>query len=189
MKTFLVVEGQGEEAAVPVVVRRIAGNLGKTFEVSGRPWRENRQRLLMREYLDPILQVGRRRSSAALIVLDADDDCAIEVAKRIREWAAVLSPGYPVRVVCPVREFEAWFLASAESLRGCRGLPADLARPDQPESIRDAKGWLSARMPRRYSPTLDQPALSGQFDLQECEQHSRSFRKFSKEVRALLSDT
>lgn len=159
MKTFLIVEGQGEVTALPVLLRRLVAEESLAIELLGTPWREPRQRLLMREHLGPVLQVARGRAEAALIVIDSDDDCAVEVGARIRAMAHELFPGFPTFVVAAVREFEGWFLAAAESLRGRRGLPLDLARPENSEDVRDAKGWLSARMPRRYSPTLDQPAF------------------------------
>lgn len=185
MKTFLIVEGQGEEAAVPVLLRRLIVEESLAIQLSGKPWREPRQRILMREHLGPVLQVARARADAALIVLDADDDCAVEVAGRVRAMAAALMPDFPTFVVLAVREFEAWFLAAAESLRGRRGLPLDLARPENPEAVRDAKGWLTARMSNRYSPTLDQPAFCGSLSIEEASTHSRSFRKFLRDVRAL----
>jgi Domain of unknown function (DUF4276) len=186
VKLFVLVEGQGEEAALPVILRRIAAAEARTLVLAGRPWREPRQRLLLAEHLGRVLQVARARADAALIVLDADDDCAVAVADAIRRLAEQLVPGFRVLVVVAVREFEAWFLAAAESLRGARGLPLDLARPPALESVRDAKGWLSARLPRRYSPTLDQPALAAVFDLEEARAHSRSFRKLLKEVQSAL---
>lgn len=185
MKTFLIVEGQGEVTALPVLVRRLVAEESLSIELSGTPWREPRQRILAREHLDAVLQVARLRAEAALIVLDSDDDCAVEVGRRIRSMAHELAPGFPTFVVAAVREFEGWFLAAAESLRGRRGLPADLVRPENPETIRDAKGWLSARMPKRYSPTLDQPAFCASMAISEAAAHSRSFRKFLKEVRAI----
>jgi hypothetical protein len=132
-----------------------------------------------------VLEAARLVADAVLIMLDTDDDCAVELAATIRRVAASVAPGFPVRVVCAVREYEAWFLAAAESLRGKRGLPPDLQRPEEPEQIRDAKGWLSERMAQRYSPTLDQPALSALIDTTECAVYSRSFRKLVSEVTAL----
>jgi len=85
-----------------------------------------------------------------------------------------------------VREYEAWFLSAAASLRGKRGLPEDLASPPAAELIRDAKGWLSDRMPRGYSPTTDQPALTAAFDLAEAR-HASSFDKLVRELAKLLA--
>jgi hypothetical protein len=74
----------------------------------------------------------------------------------------------PVFVILAQREFECWFLAAAESIRGKRGLPADLAPPQDPEAVREAKGWLRDRMQGRvYSETIDQPALAAVFDLNQ----------------------
>jgi hypothetical protein len=58
--------------------------------------------------------------------------------------------------------------------------------PD-PESIRGAKEWLSARMPRYrpYTETLDQPALTQCFDIQAARR-TRSFDKCYREIRDQL---
>lgn len=187
MKTFVVVEGQGEETAVPVLLRRLHAEQGLAVDLVGRPWREPRHRMTKREHLAPILQLARARAQAVLLVLDADDDCAVELARLVEAVADEVAPGLRVVVVAAVREYEAWFLAGAHSLRGKRGLPNDLERPPDVEAIRDAKGWLSARMPSRYSPTLDQPALTMALDLAEAQQHSRSFRKLMKGLSLLGS--
>lgn len=185
MKTFVVVEGQGEEAAVPVLLRRLQAEQGVVVELVGRPWREPRSRMMKKEHLAPILQLARARAEAVLLVLDADDDCAVELARVARTIAEEVATGLRVVVVAAVREYEAWFLAGAHSLRGKRGLPMDLERPVAVEAIRDAKGWLSARMPSRYSPTLDQPALTAAIDFAEVQRHSRSFKKLMKELELL----
>lgn len=85
------------------------------------------------------------------------------------------------------REYEAWFLAGAESIAGKRTLPRDLQSPADPETIRDAKGWLGNRMARGYSETVDQPALSALVDLDMAQSRSRSFDKLVRSVAALLS--
>jgi hypothetical protein len=77
------------------------------------------------------------------------------------------------------REYEAWFLASIEALRGKAGILPDAASHPQPEMPRDAKGELERRMPSSasYSPTVDQAALTAHFDLQNAYRRCRSFRK------------
>jgi hypothetical protein len=95
----------------------------------------------------------------------------------------------PVEVVMAVREFEAWFLAGAASLAGKRSLPADLAPPRDPESPRNAKGWLDERMENGYSETIDQPALTATFDLLAARSASSSFDKLVRALGALLRAT
>jgi len=91
-----------------------------------------------------------------------------------------------VSVVLAKCEFEAWFLAAAESLRGERGLGHDLVSPGDPEGIRGAKEWLRGRMTgATYSETLDQPALTARFDL-DAARRADSFDKCFREIRRLL---
>jgi hypothetical protein len=75
------------------------------------------------------------------------------------------------------REYEAWFLAALPEPH-----PA-------PETVRDAKGELAARLEGRYLPTVDQPSLSATFDLARAYPRCRSFRKlvsaFGELVRGL----
>jgi hypothetical protein len=85
----------------------------------------------------------------------------------------------PTLIVIAKNEYEAWFLAAAESLRGQRRLADDIESPRDPEAIRGAKEWLRERMPARtcYSETVDQPALTAIFDLQAARR-SPSFDRF-----------
>jgi hypothetical protein len=64
------------------------------------------------------------------------------------------------------REYEAWFLAAVESLRGQRGIRADASSPDDPEYARGAREALEDLMiaGRGYHTTADQPALTAIFD-------------------------
>jgi hypothetical protein len=83
---------------------------------------------------------------------------------------------------------ENWFLAGAESLRGERDLPDDLTAPADPEVVRGAKEWIATRMPagRRYSETVDQPALTRSLDLALARGRSASLYKCWRDVCALL---
>lgn len=90
-------------------------------------------------------------------------------------------------VVLADREFEAWFLASLESLRGKRGIRADAQWTGDPEAVRDAKGALRALTERSiYSPTVDQAALVSLMDLDQTRTRSRSFDKLCRDLSRLL---
>lgn len=94
-----------------------------------------------------------------------------------------------ISLVLANREYEAWFLAAAESLGGHCGLPSDLTSPSNPEGIRGAKEWLRRHMPRvrKYSETVDQPALTSVFDMQMARQRADSFDKCYREIVRLLT--
>ena len=179
-----IVEGDGEVQAVPVLLRRLSQWLSPHSVVSlGRPIRVHRDRFLKKEaefrrmLLLAAAKVGAK--GWVLVLLDADDDCPVELAMATATRARTVLPHCDVSVVCANREFEAWFLASAESLSGKRGLfVADGDTPRDPDSIRGAKEWLSRRIADgRYRETTDQPAFAAVMDLELARRRSRSFRK------------
>jgi hypothetical protein len=149
-----------------------------------------KERLLRRpgELERAIELVGARVGSqgAIFIVLDADDDCPAIVGPELLRRVPGRSP-LPTSVVFAKREFEAWFLAAAASLRGLRGLPANLEPPAAPEEVRGAKERLTARMPPHgHAPTVDQPAFAARFDIDAARKLSSSFDKFCRDVERLL---
>ena len=93
-------------------------------------------------------------------------------------------------VVMPDREYEAWFLAAAESLRGQRGLRDDLTAPPNPEGIRGAKEWLVERAAgaKRYGEVADQAALTELFDMTAARANSPSFARAYAEIERLIRE-
>jgi hypothetical protein len=155
------------------------------------PIRVARDQLLQAEGLERYLQLAASKTGgegAILILLDADDDCPKELGPSLLQRATAARGDIPLGVVLACREYEAWFLAAAESLRGRRGLPADLEPPPDPEAIRAAKEWLARRCtgPTKYSPTADQAALTAVFDLDVARGRSPSFDKCYREIERLL---
>lgn len=187
MKVGLLVEGHGEHYAAPILVQRIAASLG-VIDVTCPVIRQPRTTILKPGELERAVtllanKVGEQ--GAVLVLIDADDDPACELAPALLRRAQAVRLDRPIGVVLAVREYEAWLLTAAPSLRGKRGLPTDLEPPPAPEAIRDAKGWLRKRMPRGYSPTADQPELTRLFDL-ELARSSPSFDKLVRELTRLL---
>jgi hypothetical protein len=186
-----IVEGHGEVDAVPVIIRRIALQVAPNLALKiHQPFRVPRTKLVKPGELERSVELAARRAGrngAILIVLDGDDECPATVGPELLSRAQRTRPDLPIRVVLAKREFEAWFLTAAESLRGRRGLTQDLAAPSDPESIRGAKEWLTARMTtgRRYVETLDQSALAAAFDLEKARL-AGSFDKFFRDVLALV---
>ena len=176
-----IVEGQGDESAAPVLLRRLAV-AARAWDVEiARPHRRRRTQLVQKDGLQSAVRVARLTAGcgALLVLFDADDDCPKSMAPAIAEWAQETAGPIPCAVVMANREYEAWFLASIESLRGTARIRANaLAHPD-PEGPRDAKGQLTERMypGASYLPTADQARLTAQFDLGSAYRSCRSFRK------------
>jgi hypothetical protein len=193
LRVACVVEGHGEVAAVPNLLRRLAFEIlpNEPFIVAGPPIRIFRLSLVKPGELETAVELAARKTwgqGATLVLIDSDTDCPGELGPRLLARAVAVRPTVPVSVVLCKREFESWFLAAARSLRGCRGLPMDLEPPGDPEAVNDAKGWLAQRMPRgrSYSPRPDQPKFAAIFDLAQARA-ADSFDKCYREVQRLLT--
>ena len=192
MKVVCIVEGHGEVDAVPLLVRRLAQAIQPGLSLQVEPsLRVPRNRLVKPRELERAVELAGRRAGpegAVLVILDSDDECPASLAPSLLARAQAARSDLGIGVVLAKREFEAWFLAAAESLRGKRGLSSNLAAPEDPESIRGAKEWLTAHMEpgRRYAETLDQPALAATFDM-ELARRAPSFDKLYRQLAALIN--
>jgi len=191
-----VVEGHGEVSAVPELLRRLAAAIDPNRAVHvHQPVRGPRSKLVRPEDASRYLELAVRKldgaRGAVLVLFDADDDCAATLGPKMLTAYCNVRREVSLSVVLAVAEFESWFLASAESLRGRRGLPDDLVLPPQPEGIRNAKGWLQQRRidGLAYSSTTDQPALAAVFDLELARRNSPSFDKLWRDVARLMAET
>ncbi|MBX6350068.1 MAG: DUF4276 family protein [Clostridia bacterium] len=188
-----IVEGHGDELAAPILVRRLFAELvtrgDAPFLPEIRSIRWPKSRLVRPAGLEAVLPLAvaqmEGRAGAILVVLDADDDCPARLGPRLAERARDGLPNHRVEVVLANREFESWFLAALPSLAGVGGLPRTSTVPKDPESVRDAKGYLR-RLAGRYSETVDQPRLAARIDLAMASANSPSFAKLSRAARALV---
>ena len=178
--------------AVPILLRRIAELVSPDFMVDApRPIRIGRRKLLRGGELERAVEFAARRAGAdgcVLILLDADDDCPAELGPELLQRARTRRPDCAISVVLAKAEYEAWFLAAGDSIAGRRGIAGSMTPPSDPESIRDAKGWLSARMPpgQSYRPTRHQSKLTAIFDLGSARA-APSFNKLWRDVSSLLA--
>ncbi len=178
-----IIEGDGEVAALPILLRRIGTWLSPGVPVTVvQPIRVRRDRFLNREeeFRRHLLLAAAKAGEDGwiLVLLDSDDDCPAELGPRTLERAQRIVAHRAVSVVLANREYEAWFLAAAESLHGQRGFEFEKTPDFDPEQPRDAKGWLGERMSGgKYRETTDQPAFSANMSLNQAFERSRSFRK------------
>lgn len=186
-----IVEGHGEVESVAILIKRIVAAEHPLLQVDVlHPIRMPASKLKKMGELERAVELAARNLRAKggggiLILLDCDDGCPAKDGPVLLQRATRVD--VPVSVVLAKKEFETWFIAAAESLRGHRDLPNSLNSTANPESIRDAKGWLSRQMQSHtsYSETLDQPALTAAFDLSLAKKRSASFDKCFREIRNL----
>ena len=193
-----IVEGQGDEAALPGLLWRVWVELlgGEHAEVL-RPIRRSRGKFLKAEAgdlenavglaLHKLTEAGGKR--LILILVDAEDDrqevgplgpILLERAKKARGDADIAC------VIANVM-YETWLVAAAESLGEYLDLEG-VAVPADPEGERCGKGWIKQRMRSgKYTETADQAALTAAMDLRQCRERSRSFDKLCRELDRRLS--
>ena len=183
-----VVEGYGEVQALPVLLRRLLEMAGAWEVKISRPIRRNRSELTEERGVTKAVQLARHQQAceAILIVFDGDQDCPAELGPKVRGWAVAAAGGVPCEVVLPHREYEAWFLATIESLRTHDLIRNDAEPYPNPERPGGAKKALGERMAGNYFPTRHQATLSKSLSLGDAYRHSRSFRKLTTSFGALL---
>lgn len=167
MKIQPIVEGHGEVSAVPVLLRRLRDEAGAFGLDVNAPIRRKRSDLVAEGGVRKAVRLAllQPECKAVLILFDSDDDCPKDLAPQIEGWARSEAGTVPCVVVLAHREYEAWFLATMESLRGKKGILQDAVSHPQPETPRDAKGYLEQQMApgRSYSETSDQAGFTAAF--------------------------
>ncbi len=188
-----IVEGHGEVAAVPILIRRIAESLYPELGIDmPHPIRVSRAKVIKPGELERAVKLAARNirgQGAIFILIDSDEDCPARTGPVLLCRASEVHSDLPIAVVLAKYEFEAWFLAAAESLQGQRGLRSDFQPPNDPEAIRGAKEWLRQGLEsgETYRETLDQPALTARFDLDQARR-AASFDKCYRDIVRLLDE-
>lgn len=179
-KIYTIVEGKGEalsaktKPAVVILVQKLLAevNCAHLFPAEKYPpFRLPYGQFFQNDKFERTLRFHKEYSdcAAVLVLLDMDDDCAKEraytLANRARQMETL---PFSVVIVCAVREYEAWFLASLESIHFGQQYQGD------PEAKRDAKGWLRKNF--RYKQSQDQAIYTQKLDI-ALAKRSRSFRR------------
>lgn len=187
-----IVEGYGEVEAVPILIRRIAETSYPELEIrTPRPIRVSRDKVVKEGELERRVEFAARKISgqgAIFILLDSDDDCPAHLGPALLGRVLQTRSDLPIAVVLAKHEFESWFIAATNSLRGQRGLKENIQPPEKPEAVRGAKGWISRQMENHsYRETLDQPKLTARFDFDQARR-TDSFDKCYRDIVRLLDE-
>lgn len=196
VKIVCIVEGAGEVKAVPILLQRIVQEMRQINDTIPEldvptPIPVKRNKVVQPGELELYVNLAASKAGAQgaiLILLDADEDCPKALAPQLLKRAKTERSDIPIAVVFAKREYEAWLLAAAVSLRGRAGLSDELTPPPDAEAVSGAKEWLRKNMPgntRRYEERVDQPELTKHFDLQAARTTS-SFDKLWRDIKQLL---
>ena len=168
----ILTEGKGERTAGPQLVRRILHQRLSEYEIqlSSRALATRGKGELLKDFEKLLRHLFRGNCDGVLVLVDSDRDCATDLATDLAARAETVALG-PVAVVCPVREFENWFLCSAESI-----CPSSTASANC-EDLSDAKGWLEDCLQEGYRSTLDQERLVWKINFDLALPRSRSLTR------------
>jgi hypothetical protein len=123
IRVMVVVEGDGEQdGAIRVVLERMWYDLlgGDFIEVI--PWRTKRDQFLKPEGVRRVVEAAAIKLHATgkadlhrllLILIDAEDDCAREIAPLLLRRAREYRSDTDIACVMPNPMFETWFAAAA----------------------------------------------------------------------------
>lgn len=186
MKVASVVEGHGEVESVRIILRRLAQEAGDYDLTFPQPVRMPKGKIVKEGGIERAVELALTRGPdviGVVVLIDADDHCAATEGPSLLE-RVVRTTRNRVRcsVVIAVRELEAWFCGSAASLMGSGYLRPTAVPPLNPETIRDAKGWISDnKSSGTYVSTIDQPRLAAVFSLHDAEAQCSSFAKLRRD--------
>ena len=208
-KLVPIVEGDGEVDAVPVLLRRLLFEERQQYD-----WQVLKPKnahgcggLTTTGGIERFVRHALKEDgcSGVLVLIDGDavrrlaktdrpkDDCSPAFAKLLARRVQAIHPPVPVVIVVVRWEYEAWFLASVETIagqeiKGHPGLVATARYYGDVESEGSPTGWIEARFPAgwKYSETQDQAPLTGLLDFGLVEQRSRSFRRLKNALQQIL---
>lgn len=193
-----IVEGHGEVAAVPLLIRRICGELFADYEVEVlQPLRQPKSRIVSPGNVERFAEIGANKLRAArpegrglvLVLIDGDGELPCVLGPALLNGARTGSGDQDAACVIAHLEFETWFVAAAASLVSELRLAAH-EPPADPEGLRLRKKWIEDRFRgARYSETLDQPRLTARMDLNLCRARSPSFDKLCRKLGRALAST
>jgi hypothetical protein len=186
-----IVEGPGDIEAVPLLIRRICYELGCSFDaIVAPPMKVQRGKMVQEESIRQYVRIASLTPGCNLILLftDTDDDCAKEISELLHPWIRREGIGVPCEIIAIPREYECWFIAAAESLRGVRGIRGIATSHHDPESVRNPKKLLSEWMAgtTAYHETAD---LTQRVDLEAVRTKCRSFRRLVQKIQAIADLT
>lgn len=188
-----IVEGHGEVRALPRLLRRIAAEAAPAASLQvNEPIRIKSGSFFNdSEYQSNYValaaaKVRQADAGIVLILLDCEDNCPADLGPKLLRQAQAVTGNVAVVVALASREYETWFMAAVESLRGVHGLSLHANSPADPEATRNAKGWIGSLMPYGYDPITDQLPFTNAFDL-AAARRIPSFDRFYRKIAHLVT--
>ena len=190
LKIVPIVEGDGEESTVPVLLRKILFELMRyDIQIAHPKNAHGRANLQRAGGVERFIRHAWKELDCAviLILLDAEGECPLDIAKDFSTRIEAMGVMFPVVIVVANRMYETWLLASIATIAGHANLPAGLQPPPNVETVKNPKAWIDKRLPRgrSYKETQDQEAMTHHLDTTLARQ-ARSFQRLLHAISEAL---
>jgi Domain of unknown function (DUF4276) len=195
-KLHLIVEGDGDVFALPILVRRILNANTLDHIQLTQPQISGDIRKVFKR-LDDFMRYGVKNACPILWVLDCDDKIDGVVGCPVRHVANLraamvqqeIHQPQPVEFAFFTKEFESLFLTEKAALRDYYRLPNTLEIDAGAALRRDAKGEISKLLgkDRGYKETIDQAKIAARLDLSICRAVSRDYQHFEDAILRLCN--
>lgn len=198
-RACLIVEGHGDQKAVPELIRRVlyevCGEFGFTLDSS--PIRCKDIPYIRRPgILEKFLRYACMRGNcdSVILLLDCDDDCPVDVAGDFVARAHPIAIEFekPIAIGFIKCEFESLFLHSIDSIMAANPPPSaydlhEIENAVDLESVRGAKGMFQRAIPTKsYKETRDQSRYVHCLDFQQLRASSRSYRHLESMIQWVI---
>lgn len=190
---FPIVEGHGDERALPVLIRHLLGTKFGFYQCEVlHPYRLPKGKMKQADEWAGVIGLACERlkerttdqedAALILVVCDADDDCPVDLKNLVDGFVDIHDVNISFEFVAPQPEYETWLLASAASFVGHPDCIDNAPHIPDLLGIRNAKGYFEQyilKPGRFYSETVDQAKFSSliNFGLSP-ESNCRSLRRF-----------
>jgi len=168
----LVVEGRGDVIALPAMLRRWLHLRNEFSDLLGKPLACNGRSKALREGgIEHFVAIVAARPGCrgVLVVMDGEGDPVCDLGPALLARCQAASAGRPVAVTLAEDKYEAWLLASAETL-GIVGLSYSPTRDP-------VSALVEALRPMKYVKPVWQPRLSQRLDFELATSRSMSLAR------------
>lgn len=186
---LLIVEGEGDVRAAPILVRRVLNERHGRYDINVLRPQKRGDIHAIRKNISRFIKMAMLEKAPVLWLVDCDDgDWQVQQHDLEAALANEYLP-YPVRFSLMVKEYEALFLAEPATTKKVLSISEEIEFPLDPENIRGAKEWLSSKMPKGYAykETTHQEKLSASINLSLLAENSPNFRRFETNLIELIS--
>lgn len=188
-----IVEGSNDEDAMKCLLKGYKEKKQQLIDINiAKPTNAGGRSRIIKDLEKFLERAAIGENDAILVVLDADNDkkdCPGSFAQELAKRAKKLKLPHPIGIVVATVEYEAWLIASIETIapKHPKVLRQNVKCQQDPDKVSDPKGWLKQnRSEKPYDEAVHQGRMTEDIDFDCAERNSRSFRRLLKTIEEIV---